>query len=148
MSKKYTSCHVSTTKRKYNGKVYQAHLVRQSYRDEDGKTKKRTLANLTHLPDNVIELVRLALKGELAMSPENNFQLVRSLPHGNVAAVLGTIKKIRLDYVIGSARSVHRDRCVAMIASRILEAGSKLTTARYLNYESDSATSTSIISYL
>ena len=60
------------------------------------------------------------------------FHSARSLPHGHVAAVLGTLKKLRLDRTIASAASPERQRIIALIAARILDPGSKLATARSL----------------
>ncbi len=69
-------------------------LLRQSYR-EDGKVRKRNLANLSKLPDDAIEGLRILLKGGSAIDRlESAFELQRSLPHGHVAAVLGTLKNI------------------------------------------------------
>jgi len=110
-------------------------LLRESYR-EGGKVKNRTLANLTHWPAERIEGLRQLLRGELrAGSPsgrrlEESFEVVRSRPHGHVAAVVGTLRRVRLDTVLASRGSRQRELCVAMIAARILEPCSKLATAR------------------
>ncbi|HEY9301768.1 MAG TPA: IS1634 family transposase, partial [Phormidium sp.] len=72
-------------------------LLRQSYR-EDGKVRKRTLANLSKLPDDAIEGLRILLKGGTAIqSLESAFDIQRSLPHGHVAAVLGTLNNLGLE---------------------------------------------------
>lgn len=106
-----------------------AFLLRESYR-EGGKVKNRTLANLSGLPRGQIELIRRVLKGETLVRPEEAFVIQRSLPHGHVEAVLGTIGKLGLDTLIASKRSRQRDLVVAMIVQRILSPCSKLATTR------------------
>jgi transposase len=107
-----------------------AYLLRESYR-EGGKVKNRTLANLSHLPIPQIELIRRVLKGETLVSPSQAFSIHRSLPHGHVEIVLGMIRKLGLDRMIGSRRSRQRDLVVAMIAQRLLFPCSKLATTRH-----------------
>jgi len=114
-------------------------LLRESYR-ENGRVKKRTLANLSHLPDATIEGLRRVLRGDTVGAPEEAFSIQRSRPHGHVAVVLGTLKKLGLDRLLASRRCPERDRAVALIASRVLAPNSKLATARTL--EGASATST------
>ena len=107
-------------------------LLRESYR-EDGKVKKRTLANLSRWPSALVEGLRILLKGGTAVRRlDEAFDIVRSLPHGHVAAVLGTVKKLGLDRLIDPKPSPRRNQVLAMIAARILEPASKLTTARGL----------------
>jgi len=107
-----------------------AYLLRESYR-EGGKVKNRTLANLSHLPIEQIEQIRRVLKGENLVSPEEAFSIQRSLPHGHVEIVLGIIRKLGLDRIIGSRRSRQRDLVVAMVAQRLLFPCSKLATTRH-----------------
>jgi hypothetical protein len=102
--------------------------------------KKRTLANLSHLPDAMIEGLRRVLRGETLASPAAAFTIVRSRPHGHVAAVLGTLRKLGLARLLAARRSPARDRAVALLVSRVLAPDSKLATARAL--DSESATST------
>ena len=107
-------------------------LLRESFR-EDGKVRKRTLANLSKWPSTLVEGLKILLKGGRAVARlENAFHIARSLPHGHVAAVLGTLKKLRLDRTIAGAASPERQRVIALIAARILDPGSKLATARGL----------------
>ena len=107
-------------------------LLRESYR-EGGKVRKRTLANLTNWPSALVEGLRCLLKGGTAVPRlEDAFDIVRSLPHGHVAAVLGTLGKLGLDRLIDPRSSPRRDQVMAMIAARILEPASKLATARGL----------------
>ena len=107
-------------------------LLRESFR-EDGKVRKRTLANLSKWPSTLVKGLKILLKGGRAVARlENAFHIARSLPHGHVAAVLGTLKKLRLDRTIAGTASPERQRVIALIAARILDSGSKLATARGL----------------
>ena len=104
-------------------------LLRESYR-RDGKVRKRTLANLSRWPPALVEGLRVLLKGGAAVTRlDDAFDIVRALPHGHVAAVLGTLRRLRLDRLVAPQRSPERDRVVAMIVARVLEPGSKLATA-------------------
>lgn len=115
-------------------------LLRQSYR-EDGKVRKRTLANLSKLPDDAIEGLRVLLKGGTAIqSLESAFDIQRSLPHGHVAAVLGTLKNLGLESLIDNRSSRQRDLVTAMIVARIIDPSSKLATARGLSTDTLSST--------
>jgi transposase len=110
-------------------------LLRESYR-EDGKVKTRTIANITHLRPAQIEALRGALSGSASVTglplPEA-FRIDRSRPHGHVAAVLGSLRKLQLAAVIDPQSSRPRDLVLAMIAARILDPASKLATARGLH---------------
>ncbi len=108
-------------------------LLRESFR-EGTKVKKRTLANLSSWSPARIEALRQVLRGAefAAQGPEAAFDIVRSRPHGHVAAVLGTIAKLGLPELIGQERDRVRDLCIALIASRLLSPGSKLSVARGL----------------
>lgn len=105
-------------------------LLRESYR-EFGKVKKRTLANLSKLPETTIEQVRILLRGgQVIENAQEHFQVIRSLPHGHVAAVLGSIFKLGLDRIIDTEKSRQLALVLAMIVSRIIAPGSKLANAR------------------
>ena len=106
-------------------------LLREGWR-ENGKVKKRTLANLTKWPPQKIDALRRVLRNEPLVGREEVFDIQRSLPHGHVAAVLGTLRKLRLDRTIAGADSPERRRVLAMIVARVLDPGSKLATARGL----------------
>ncbi len=109
-------------------------LLRESVRE--GRTiRKRTLANLSAWPAAQVEALRRVLRGEPVVPADAIFETVRSRPHGHVAAVLGTVRKLGLETLLGARRSRERDRCVAMIVARILEPRSKLATARALGAE-------------
>jgi hypothetical protein len=111
-------------------------LLRESYR-EGKRVLKRTLANLTDWPAHLVEGLRTLLQGGRAIKDfEESFDIVRSLPHGHVAAVLGTFRKLGLEKLIAPKRSPERDRVVAMIIARLLDPRSKLATARGLGEES------------
>jgi transposase len=132
MARRGEAVHVATTTRHYKDKVYQTHLLRRTYR-EDGKVKHETVGNISHLPEPVIELIRRALRGEDVVPVDTVFQIERSLPHGHVAAVLGTLRRLGLDGLIASRRDRQRDLVVAMIVARVIDPRSKLATARGLD---------------
>jgi transposase len=106
-----------------------SYLLRESYR-ENGKVKNRTLANLSSLPLEQIELLSRVLKGESLVPADDAFRLVRSLPHGHVQAVLAMFGRLGLESLIASRPCRERDLVVAMIAQRILHPSSKLAATR------------------
>jgi len=120
--------HVATTRRHYKGKVYETHLLRRSYR-QDGKVKTETLGNISHLPPELIEIVRRGLAGERFVAADG-FEIRLSLPHGGVTAVLGTLRSLDLERLIDPRPSRARDLVTAMICARLLAPGSKLATTR------------------
>ncbi len=124
--------HVATTSRKYKGKASETHLLRRTYREE-GKVKHETVGNISHLPSEIIDIVRLALKGEVFSGVQDDLEIMRSLPHGHVAAVLGTIRKLKLDTIVSADACSQRGLVLAMIVSRILAPCSKLATTRGLS---------------
>ena len=108
-------------------------LLRESYRDA-GKIKKRTIANLSDWPTEIVEGLRTLLKGgKVAPADQESIIVRRALPHGHVAAVLGTLRNIRLDRMLGPPRNRCRDLVIAMIVARLLAPASKLATARMLD---------------
>jgi hypothetical protein len=113
-------------------------LLRESYR-EGGKVKNRTLSNLSHWPPEKVEALRAVLKGEALPGPAEKalveaFQVTRSLPHGHVAAVVGTLRRLGLEELIGPACR-ERDLVVAMVCAQVVSPGSKLAFARQLRPE-------------
>ena len=104
-------------------------LLRESYR-QDGTVKTRTLANLTHWPPAQREALRRVLRGDTLVAPEDAFEIIRSLPHGHVVAVLGTLRRLGLEAILSAKKSQQRDLVVAMIVARLLDPRSKLATAR------------------
>jgi len=121
--------HVATTRRHYKGKVYETHLLRRSYR-QDGKVKHETLANLSHLPAEAIELVRRSLKGERFVAAADAFQITRSLPHGHVALVWQVARQLGLPALLGPPSRL-RDLALALVVARVVRPGSKLATTRW-----------------
>ncbi|WP_298445472.1 IS1634 family transposase, partial [Ferrimicrobium sp.] len=110
-------------------------LLRESYR-VDGKVKTRTLANLSHWSPEKIEALRSLLANQPRKAdPKESFEITRSLPHGHVAAVLGTIRKLGLDTLIDPVPSRQRDLVLAMIISQVIRPSSKLACARGLRAE-------------
>jgi hypothetical protein len=111
-------------------------LLRESFRHQ-GKVHNRTLANLSHWPLEQVEALRQVLKGDYRPMPalRSAFEITRSLPHGHVAAVLATMRHLNLESMLDAEPSRERDRALALIASRILEPGSKLATSRSLREE-------------
>ena len=107
-------------------------LLREAYR-EDGKVKKRTLANISCLPTEVIEGLRVLFKGGVAVpSAEEVFTVERSLPHGHVAATLGSARACGAEDWFDGAPSPLRKTLLAMVVARIVSPGSKLATHRML----------------
>ena len=108
-------------------------LLRESYRDA-GKVRKRTLLNLSDWPRERVEGLRALLKGGVVMPAGTEpLQVIRTLPHGHVAAVLGVIGQIGLDRLLGPQANRPRDLVLAMIVSRIICPASKLATRKGLN---------------
>ena len=108
-------------------------LLRESYR-EAGKVKNRTLANLSAWPDARVDALSRVLKGQPppAADLDGTFEITRSLPHGHVAAVLGTARRLGLDELIDPVPSRHRDLVMAMAVAQVIDPGSKLAIARGL----------------
>jgi transposase len=108
-------------------------LLRESYRHE-GKVRKRTLCNLSDWSPAHVEGLRGVLKGGTVIPAEQDaFTVTRSLPHGHVAAALGTARKIGLDRILGPDGNRCRDLVLAMLVGRILDPASKLAAARALS---------------
>ena len=108
-------------------------LLRESYR-EAGKVKNRTLANLSSWPEAKVEALARVLKGQPppAAPLREAFEITRSLPHGHVAAVLGTARQLGLPELIDPAPSRHRDLVTAMAVAQVIAPDSKLAIARGL----------------
>jgi len=123
--------HVVTNKVRRGDREYRSHLLRRSYR-EGGKVRKETLANLSHLPDEVIELIRGALAGRRYLDAEQGFAIERSLPAGHVEAALLMARRLELGRLLDRSPSRERDLCLAMIVQQALGPGSKLQAARSL----------------
>jgi hypothetical protein len=108
-------------------------LLRESFRHE-GKVRKRTLCNLSDWSPAHIEGLRGVLKGGTVIPAEQDaFTVTRSLPHGHVAAALGTARKIGLDRILDPDDTRCRDLILALLIGRILDPVSKLAAARALS---------------
>ncbi len=108
-------------------------LLRESYRD-GRRVRKRTLLNLTDWPGDLVAGLRAVLKGGTVIAAgQQALTVTRSLPHGHVAAVLGTLRKIGVDRLLGPEGHRCRDLVLALIVSRILAPTSKLATAKALD---------------
>lgn len=121
-------------------------LLRESFR-EGGKVKNRTVANLSRWPAEKVEALERVLKGlpgkvELAEA----FEISRTLPHGHVAAVVGTLRQVGLEEVLDPAPSRMRRLAVAMIVARVMGPASKLATARGLAPETASSSLGEVLS--
>src|SRR5260370_41103714 len=107
-------------------------LLRESYR-EGGKVKNRTLANLSRWPEHKVDALSRALKGlPPALDLGEAFEIIRSLPHGHVAAVLGSAQRLGMEELIDATPSRTRDLVTAMLIAQVIGPGSKLATARGL----------------
>jgi len=127
--------HVDDASRQYTGKNGEQHvtrcfLLRRSYRDENGKPQKETLANISDLPDNAISGLRLLLRGATLVDVESSFNVERSVPHGDVAAAHIMAGKLGLRSLLGPACR-ERDIAYALVLSRTVRPKSKLSTVRW-----------------
>jgi hypothetical protein len=126
--------HVTTQRRHYTGKdgqerVYETHLLRRSWR-EGGKVRNETVANLSKLPPETIELIRRSLAGEQFVPAGAAAQVARSLPHGHAAAVHAMARKLGFPGLLGPPGR-DRDLAYALVLSRVLRPASKLSTAAW-----------------
>lgn len=123
--------HVVTTRRRVGEREYSTTLLRRSFR-ENGKVKKQTLANLSHLPPEAIDAIRAALRGDVLVPAGEAFAIERSLPAGHVAAALVMARRLELARLLDRQPSRERDLCLAMICQRAIAPASKLATVRAL----------------
>ena len=127
-----SSMHVAVIKSHQNGKTYNSVLLRQSYRDNNNRVQKRTLANLSQLPPHTIPLLRGALKGkQYAEVGDILGDPIRSRHHGAVQAIRTAMNAIGLPRLVARERCPARDLVLAMVAARILRPNSKLATSRW-----------------
>jgi len=134
-----SACHVAEIRHTVGGKTYAYHLLRRTFR-KDGKVQHQTLGNLSHLPRPVIELIRRAVRGEPLVAPGEAFEILRSRPHGHVAAVLGTVRRLEVDRLLATRPCRERQLVLAMLVARLLDPGSKLALARGLDREALTST--------
>ena len=109
---------------------YRSHLLRHSFRDEQGRPRKETLANLTALPDAAVEAIRKVLRGETVVSADDTFTVERSVSHGNAAAACVMAVQLGLRDLLGPACR-ERDIAYALIVSRAIRPESKLSTVAW-----------------
>jgi hypothetical protein len=109
-----------------------ATLLRESYRDGD-RVKNRTLANLSDWPQERIETLRAALRGDKLVPAGEGMEIVRALPHGHVAAALGVARQIGLDDLLPDGSERQRNLALALIVERLIDPAAKLATARALD---------------
>jgi hypothetical protein len=107
-------------------------LLRRSYR-EGGKVKNETVGNISHLPDELIEVIRAGLRGEPVGALQDAFSIERSLPAGHVMAALAMARRLELGRLLDRQPSRERDLVLAMICQRALAPCSKLATVRALS---------------
>jgi Transposase DDE domain len=132
MMEQPTAMHVVRIKSRHTDKQgrerqYESRLLRRTYRD-GGKIRNETLANLSKMPDRIVDAVEAALKGEvLVPAGQAAASIARSLPHGHVAAAYAMARKLGMPGLLGPAGR-QRDLALALIISRVVRPGSKLST--------------------
>ena len=124
--------HVAKISRRHGEREYNSYLVRRSIRD-GRRVRHETVANVSGLPAEAIEALTLALKGVALVPAGEAFEIVRARKHGNVEAVLGATRRLGLARLLDREPCRERDLCLAMIAGRVLEGGSKLACTRQLH---------------
>jgi len=133
MARRGGKIHVVTNRRPgTSGREYVTHLLRRTYR-EGGKVKNETVGNISHLPEELVELVRAWLRGERFLVSVDAFEVTRSLPHGHAAGVLAIARELELARLLDRTPSPERSRALAMLCQRVLEPGSKLACTRALS---------------
>jgi transposase len=121
--------HVVTNRRQGKHREYVTHLLRRSWR-EGGKVRNETVGNISHLPEEVVELVRAALRGERFVGFDERFAIERSVPAGHVEALLALGRRLELSRLIDRRASRERALCLAMLCQRVIAPGSKLAMTR------------------
>ena len=124
--------HVAKIVRRHGEREYTSHLVRRSIR-EGRRVRHETIANISGLPAGAIEALTLALKGVALVPAGEAFEIVASRKHGHVEAVLTVARRLGLARLLDREPSRERDLCLAMIAGRVLDPGSKLACTRQLH---------------
>jgi len=124
--------HVDRASRHYTAadgseRVYRRDLLRRSFRDEHGRPRKETLANLSALPEAAVVALRKVLSGAVLVEPGQSFEIERSISHGGVAAVHAMATKLDVKKLLGPDCR-ERDLAYALILSRVLHPKSKLST--------------------
>ena len=130
MAQRGGAVHVVTTRRTYKGREYTSHLLRRSYR-EGNKVRNETLGNLSHLPEEVIDLVRRSLRGESFVPANERLEIVASKPHGDVDAVLRAMRRLDFAALLSSRPCREVDLVIGMVVARIVAPDTKLATTRW-----------------
>jgi transposase len=130
MAQRGGAVHVVTTRRTYKGREYTSYLLRRSYR-EGNKVKNETLGNLSHLPEDVIDLVRRSLRGESFVPANERLEIVASKPHGDVDAVLRAMRRLDFASLLSSRPCREVDLVIGMVVARIVAPDTKLATTRW-----------------
>jgi len=130
MAQRGGAVHVVTTRRTYKGREYTTHLLRRSYREGD-KVKNETLGNLSHLPEDAIDLVRRSLRGESFVPANERLEIVASKPHGDVEAVLRAMRRLDFASLLSSRPCREVDLVIGMVVARIVAPDTKLATTRW-----------------
>src|SRR3989304_1256106 len=136
MTRASGACHVAEITRTHGGRPLPLYLLRRPYR-QDGKVKHETLGNLSRLPAATIELIRRAVRGDALVPPDDAFDVIRSRPHGHVAAVVGTGRKLGRPALLAAPRSRERDLVEGLSAARLLGPCPRLAAARPLGAETE-----------
>ena len=121
--------HVAKIVTRKNGREHVSYLLRRGYRD-GATVRHETLGNISHLSPRLIEVVRRGLAGDELLIANDVLTTTRSLPHGQVEAVLGTIRRLGLETILASRPCRERDLVVALIAGRLIRPCSKLASVR------------------
>jgi hypothetical protein len=122
--------HVVTTRRRYKGRLYETHLLRRTYR-EDGKVKNETVGNLSHLPREVVELVRRVLRGETWAPAGELFEVTASRIHGDTDAVVRAMERLGFRQLLSARLCREADLVMGMVAARVVAPHTKLATTRW-----------------
>lgn len=129
MAKRSGALHVARIVSRYKDREYVSHLLRRTYRD-GGSVRHETVGNISHLPGEVIDVVRRALKGEAFVGASERMQVVATAPHGHVAAVAAMARKLEVPKLLGP-KCKERDLTLALVIARVCRPGSKLATTRW-----------------
>jgi hypothetical protein len=124
--------HVVTNRRQGKGREYVTHLLRRSYR-EGGTVRNETVGNISHLPEELVEVIRAGLRGEPVGVLSDAFEIERSLPAGHVMAAQAMARRLELGRLVDRQPSRERDLVMAMICQRAICPASKLATVRALS---------------
>ena len=132
MARTVGAMHVAKISRRHGDREYDSYLVRRSIRD-GRRVRHETVANVSGLPAEAIEALTLALKGVALVPAGEAFEIVRARKHGHVEAVLTAARRLGVARLLDREPSRERDLCLAMIAGRVLDGGSKLACTRQLS---------------